>query len=228
MQIHELTSRRKVNEGLADFFGLNNPKISDVWNEIGSGVVQGLAARFTNDPRYAKLPYEQRKSAMMRDEFIQDTAQKNLDAWNSYLAQLQLRNGGELNDQQYQTALLSWANRGMYNGRYNELDQRAKQVAQAHFAAITKNRKNSDKIKETFASLVADETARVVQVATDVQAQMAAQSNLQSTQGKPSPVAPTTTQTPPQPTMTLGGEVQNPNDPATAKLLAAAKAQGKL
>lgn len=225
MQIHELTSKQKVNEGIGDFFGLNNPKVKDALNDIGSDLVQTLAARFTRDPRYTKLPYEQRKAAIMRDEFVQDTAQKSLDTWNEYLAQLQLRNGSELNDQQYQTALLSWANRGLFNGRYNELDQPAKQVAQAHFADITKNRKDPTKIKNTFASLVADETSRVVQVATDVQAQMTAQSNAQAAGARQSPA-------PAAPAMSFGtqpgGEVQNPNDPATAQILAALKAQGKL
>lgn len=221
MQIHELLPRKKVNEGLGDFFGLNNPKVKEVWNSLGSDLVQNIAAKFTSDPRYAKLPFEQAKAAMMRDEFVQDTANKSLESWNQYVAQLQLRNGGELNDQQYNQALLAWANRGLFNGRYNELGANAKQVAQAHFADITKNRRDPKKVQNTFASLVADETARVVQVATDLKAQMAAQANMQAAKIPGQPAQPA----PPAPTVSFGGD---PQDQAiAAKLLAMAKTQGK-
>jgi hypothetical protein len=190
MQIHELLPRKKVNEGFGDFFGLNNPKVKEVWNELGAEMVQDLSARFTSDPRYANMNFAQRKMAIMRDEFLQDTSQKSLDAWNSYLEQIQIRNGAELTDQQYQNSLLAWANRGMFNGRYNELGPEAKQTAIEHFTAITKNRKDPKKIKDTFASLVADETARVVQVATDLKAQAQAQANLQTARGASQPTAP--------------------------------------
>jgi len=167
MLIHELLQHpKKVNEGLGEFFGLNNPRVAQAMGQLGGELVASLAARFTTDPRYTKLPLAQRKRAIERDEYLQRTAEQSVESWNKQLGEIEIRNGAELTDQQYQAALTNWANKGLYNNKFNNLDSNMKAKALAHFAEVTRNRKNPEEIKRLIGSLIADEAAREVEVAT--------------------------------------------------------------
>lgn len=171
MLIHELTTSKKINEGIGEFFGLNNPKVAQIWGELGAEMIHDLSARFTKDPRYASLPLAQRKRAIQQDEYIQRISQQYLDAWNKQLNELEVRNGAALTDIQYQNALANWASKTWYKNEFNDLDPAAQARAKAHFAEITRNRNQPEKIKELFSSLAADQAAREVEVWTTLQKQ---------------------------------------------------------
>lgn len=185
MLIHELTTNKKLNEGIGDFFGLNNATVAKVWNELGSEAVHNLAVRFTRDPKYTNIKdLAQRKRAIERDEYLQQITQQYFESWNKQLNELEIRNGAPLTDQQYQLALLNWVNKVWYKNKFNSLDAEMQNRAKAHFAEITKNRNNAEKIKELFNSLAADQAAREVEVWTTMQQQQ------QPRAGQTQPTAP--------------------------------------
>jgi len=182
MLIHELHQKpKKVNESLSSFFGLNNPQVSAAWGQLGGDLIQDLFARFTKDPRYANLPLAQRKLAIARDENIQQIADKKLEEWNKYVANLQIKTGAPLNDQQYNAALLNWANASLFNNKFSQLDPVAKNQAQFHLEWIAKHRNDPVEMRKMLTALIADETARMVQVATDLQKAQAAMNQPQQT-----------------------------------------------
>jgi hypothetical protein len=225
MLIHELTHKpAKINEDLKSFFGLNNPAVAAAWDQIGGELTQDLAARFTRDPRYAKMSQEQRKAAIAQDQALQQQVEKKNSEWNNYVANLQVKAGAPLSDDQYKAALLNWANQSLFNGQFSKLDSEAKNQADIHLGWIAKNRNNPVEIKRMFSALLANETARMVTVATDLQKAQAAMNPPTTPPAQPTTAAPAA---PAASTVSFGGEPQNPNDPATAKLLAMAKAQGK-
>ena len=175
MLIHELTTQpKKVNESLSSFFGLNNPQVAQAWGQMGGALVQDLFARFSKDPRYANMTVAQRKLALERDQNIQDIANKKADEWNKYVTSLQTKNGARLTDQQYQAALLNWANPSLFNGKFANLDPVAKHQAQFHLDWIAKHRDNPAETKKMLTALISDETSRMIQVATDLQRAQAA------------------------------------------------------
>lgn len=219
MLIHELTQKpANINEDLKSFFGLNNPVVAQAWDQIGGELIQDLAARFTQDPKYANMSMEQRKLAIAQDQALQQQVEKKNSEWNNYVANLQMKAGAPLTDQQYKAALLNWANQSLFNGKFSSLDPAAKRQAEFHLSWIAENRNNPVEIKRMFSALLANETARMVQVATDLQKAQAAMNQ---------PAAQQTTAGA-APTVSVSGEPQNPNDPATARLLAMAKAQRKI
>lgn len=227
MQIHELTSKpKKINEDLKSFFGLNNPVVAQAWDQIGGELVQDLAARFTRDPKYAKMTIDQRKAAIAQDQMLQQQSDQKLGEWNNYVTNLQTKAGVPLTDQQYKAALLNWANLSLFNGKFSQLDTVAKNQALFNLDWITKNRNDPVEIKKMFSALLAGETARMVTVATDLQRAQAALNQPQTPSAKSTQVAQPTTAG--SETVSLGGEPQNPNDPITAKLLSMAKTQRKI
>ena len=149
MLIHELNKPNKINEGIGDFFGLNNPKVSQAWGKLGSEVISNLAARFTRDPRYAKITdLAQRKRAIEQDEYLERITDQYTEAWNKQLNELEIRNGAPLTDAQYQAALMNWMNKVWYKNKFGELDPAVQNRAKYHVGEITKNRNNAAKIKE--------------------------------------------------------------------------------
>jgi len=185
MQIHELTKPKKINEGLRDIFGLNNPTVKAAWEEIGGELAQNLAAKFTRDPRYTNLPLAQRKLAMMRDQTIQQAAEQKLEELTKYVAGIEIKSGKSLTDQQYQAALMPWIDISILNKKYAELDPAVKNTVLATAETMSKNRTNANIQKQLLTTLLADESARMVQVATD----------LQKFQAANAPAAPVKTQT---------------------------------
>lgn len=221
MLIHELTQKpAKINEDLKSFFGLNNPAVAQAWNQIGGEMIQDLAARFTQDPKYANMSMEQRKAAIAQDQALQQQVENKNSEWNNYVASLQMKTGAPLSDEQYHAALLNWANQSLFNGKFSSLDSEAKRLAEFHLSFLAKNRNNPVEIKRMFSALIANETARMVTVATDLQKAQAAMNQPATPAAQPTTAAATA-----EPSISFGGELQNPNDPATAKMLAMAKAK---
>lgn len=177
MQIHELFYRpKKVNEDLASFFGLNNPVVKQAWDQIGGELIQDLSARFTKDPRYANMPLEQRKKAIAQDQAVQQMAQQKYEEWQTYIKSLETKaRGTPLTDQQYQAAFLQWANQSLFGNKFASLDPAVKSTAQQYFTQFVSHRGDPDAKRRAMfqtnilSSLIADETARAVQVATDLQ-----------------------------------------------------------
>lgn len=182
MQIHELFQRpKKVNEDLASFFGLNNPTVAQAWSQIGGELMQNLSSRFAKDPKYANMSLTQRKQAMLADQMIQQTAQQKVEEWQKVVTALETKNRGvPLTDQQYEAAFMNWANKSLFNGKFSTLDPSVKAKAQQYFGQFVAHRNDSDAAKRStmqqgvLASLLADESARAVQVATDLQKAQAA------------------------------------------------------
>lgn len=232
MLIHELTQRpEKINEDLKSFLGLNNATVAQAWDQIGGELMQDLAARYTKDPRYTKMPLDQRKKAMAADASIQQISKEKYGQWNQYISGLQAKTPTPLTDDQYKAAFINWANQSLFNNQFSGLDNIAKAQAQRFFDQFVSYRNTAEPSKTArqtdFINLIiSDETARMVQVATDLQRAQAAAG--QSAAQKPAAGQPTTSPTTAASTVSFGGEPQNPNDPATAKLLAMAKQQGKL
>lgn len=177
MQIHELFQRpTKVNEDLSSFFGLNNPAVKQAWDQLGGELIQDLSARFIKDPRYANMPLEQRKKAIAQDQAVQQMAQQKYEEWQKYIASLETKaRGTPLTDQQYQAAFLNWATQSLFGNKFNSLDSAIKAKAQEYFTQFVSYRGDLDAKRRSMfqtgilGSLIADETARAVQVATDLQ-----------------------------------------------------------
>lgn len=182
MQIHELFQHPKtVNEDLSSFFGLNNPVVKQAWDQIGGELIQSLSARFTKDSRYANMSIDQRKKAIAQDQTVQQMAQQKYEEWQKYITALETKaRGTPLTDQQYQAAFLNWANQSMFGNKFNSLDSAVKATAQQYFTQFVSHRGDPDAKRRAMfqtnilASLIADETARAVQVATDLQKTQAA------------------------------------------------------
>jgi len=242
MQIHELFSRPKnVNEDLSSFFGLNNPAVKQAWDQLGGELIQNLSARFTKDPRYANMPLEQRKKAIAQDQAVQQMAQQKYEEWQKYIASLETKaRGTSLTDQQYQAAFLNWITQSIFGNKFNSLDPAIKANAQEYFTQFLSHRGDPDvKRRAMFqtnilASLIADETARAVQVATDLQKTQAALSVQKKATNTPTVGQKSTTNAPvagvpqismpagvPQPTTsvtpTVGG-APKPGLPSAAEL----------
>jgi hypothetical protein len=245
MQIHELFQRpTKINEDLSSFFGLNNPAVKQAWDQIGGELIQDLSARFTKDPRYANMSLEQRKKAIAQDQSVQQMAQQKYEEWQKYITSLETKaRGTPLTDQQYQAAFLNWANQSLFNNKFNSLDSAIKVKAQEYFTRFVSHRGDPDAKRRSMyqtnilGSLIADETARAVQVATDLQktqAALAAQQKAAAVKaqqtntnapmsnvpaiGMPAGVPQPTTKV--QPTATPGGSVKaaQPGAPTPAEL----------
>lgn len=196
MQIHELFQRPKnVKEDLASFFGLNNPAVKQAWDQIGGELVQDLSARFTKDPRYANMSLDQRKKAIAQDQAVQEIAQQKYEEWQKYITALETKaRGTPLTDQQYQAAFMNWANQSLFNNKFNSLDSAVKANAQTYMNGFLRYRATPDPKKsqmqtEHLQMLIADETARAVQVATDLQKTQAALSAQQKVAKSPSPTS---------------------------------------
>lgn len=182
MQIHELFQHpKKVNEDLSSFFGLNNPVVKQAWDQIGGELIQDLSARFTKDPRYANMPLDQRKKAIAQEQAVQQIAQQKFEEWQKYITSLETKaRGTPLTDQQYQAAFMNWANQSLFNNKFNSLDSAIKANAQEFLTQFVSHRNDPDAKRRSMfqttilGSLVADETARAVQVATDLQKTQAA------------------------------------------------------
>lgn len=182
MQIHELFQRPKtLKEDLAGFFGLNNPAVKQVWDQLGGELIQDLAARFTKDPKYANMPLEQRKKAIAQDQAVQQMAQQKYEEWQKYITALETKNRGTpLTDQQYQAAFMNWANQSLFGSKFASLDSAVKAKAQEYFTQFISHRGDPDPKRRSMfqttilGSMIADETARAVQVATDLQKAQAA------------------------------------------------------
>lgn len=177
MQIHELfQSPKKVNEDLSSFFGLNNPAVKQAWDQLGGELIQNLSARFTKDPRYANMPLEQRKKAIAQDQAVQEMSRQKYEEWQKYITAVETKaRGTPLTDQQYQAAFLNWATQSIFGNKFNSLDPAIKANAQEYFTQFVSHRGDPDAKRRAMfqtnilASLIADETARAVQVATDLQ-----------------------------------------------------------
>jgi len=182
MQIHELFQHpKKVNEDLSSFFGLNNPVVKQAWDQIGGELIQSLSARFTKDPRYANMSIDQRKKAIAQDQAVQQMAQQKYDEWQKYIASLETKaRGTPLTDQQYQAAFLNWITQSIFGNNFNSLAPAVKATAQQYFTQFVSHRGDPDAKRRAMfqtnilASLIADETARAVQIATDLQKAQAA------------------------------------------------------
>jgi len=181
MQIHELFQQpNNVNEDLSSFFGLNNSVVKQAWDQIGGELIQDLSARFTKDPRYANMPMEQRKKAIAQDQAVQQLAQQKYEEWQKYITALETKaRGTPLTDQQYQAAFLNWATQSIFGNKFNSLDPAIKAKAQTYMDGFLRYRatpepKKSQMQREHLQMLIADETARAVQVATDLQKTQAA------------------------------------------------------
>lgn len=182
MQIHELFSRpKKINEDLSSFFGLNNPAVKQAWDQLGGELIQDLAARFTKDPKYANMPLEQRKKAIAQDQAMQQMAQQKYEEWQKYIISIETKaRGTPLTDQQYQAAFLNWATQSLFGNKFASLDPAVKAKAQEYFTQFVNHRGDPDPKRRAMlqttilGSLIADETARAVQVATDLQRTQAA------------------------------------------------------
>lgn len=175
MQIHELTQRpKKINEDLKSFLGLNNATVAQAWDEIGGELMQDLAARYTKDPKYANMPLAQRKKAMAADSNTQQIGTKKYGEWNQYIAGVQAKSPIPLTDDQYKAAFLNWMNQSLFNNKFSSLDAAAKQNANMYINGFLRYR-NTPEPKKTemqvdhLKLLIADETARMVQAATDLQ-----------------------------------------------------------
>jgi len=211
MLIHELTlAPKKINEDLKSFFGLNNPQVAAAWDQIGGQVIQDLSARFSKDPRYANMPLAQRKDAIVRDQGIQQQALKYLDNWNQTIAALQTKSATPLTDDQYKAAFLNWANKTLFNNKFSALDANIQTQTREYFDQFVAHRGDTDTRRRNalqqaiLSNLLADETARMVQVATDLSKAQAAMTTPQT--------APTTQTAP-----TVGG-APKPGLPGAAEI----------
>lgn len=183
MQIHELFQRPKaVTEDLSSFFGLNNPAVKQAWDQLGGELIQDLSARFTKDPKYANMPLEQRKKAIAQDQNVQQIAQQKYEEWQKYITSIETKaRGTPLTDQQYQAAFMNWANQSLFNNKFNSLDSAVKAKTQEYFTQFLSHRRDPEPKRRIMlqtailGSMIADETARAVQVATDLQKTQAAQ-----------------------------------------------------
>lgn len=183
MQIHELLRRPKaVKEDLAGFFGLNNPAVKQAWDQLGGELIQDLSARFTKDPRYVNMPLEQRKKAIAQDQNVQQMAQQKYEEWQKYITSIETKaRGTPLTDRQYQAAFMNWINQSLFNNKFSSLDSAVKAKAQEYFTQFVSHRGDPDPKRRAMfqttilGSLIADETSRAVQVATDLQKSQAAQ-----------------------------------------------------
>jgi hypothetical protein len=203
MQIHELfQSPAKVNEDLSSFFGLNNPAVKKAWDQLGGELIQDLSARFTKDPRYANMSLDQRKKAIAQDQAVQEMAQQKYEEWQKYITALETKaRGTPLTDQQYQAAFLNWATQSIFGNKFNSLDPAIKTKAKEYFTQFVSHRGDPDTNRRSMfqtnvlASLIADETARAVQVATDLekaQYMQAAQQNAAAAKAQQTTNAPMT------------------------------------
>lgn len=182
MQIHELFQRpKKVNEDLSSFFGSNNPAVRQAWDQLGGELIQDLSARFTKDPKYANMSLEQRKKAIAQDQNVQQMAQQKYEEWQKYITSVETKaRGTPLTDQQYQAAFMNWANQSLFNNKFNSLDSAVKAKAQEYFTQFLSHRRDPEPKRRSMlqtailGSMIADETARTIQVATDLQKTQAA------------------------------------------------------
>jgi D-alanyl-D-alanine carboxypeptidase len=154
MQIHELTQRKKVKEGIASAFGLDKSEVRQAWGDIGGQLVQGIAARFTKDPRYANLPMDQRIRAMQHDQDTAEAARTYTDSWNNYINQITVRNGSQpLDDATYRAVLSQWATKTVFDNNLNAVTPDMKQKIDATLDAITAARANPKTIEANMRQL---------------------------------------------------------------------------
>jgi hypothetical protein len=147
MQIHEITYRQQLNEV--------NPVVKQVWGQIAGDAVANARAKYTNDPRYANLPMDQRVDVMRRDAEVKERGQKAAEAWNQQVSGLMYRNQNQpLDEKTYQANLQAWINKNYFDNKLNSINPQSKTQAIQAIQSITTNRANPQLVADGINKLI--------------------------------------------------------------------------
>lgn len=145
MQIHELT-QKTVNEGwLGSAFGLDKPNVQQALGQVGGDIIDNIAARFTKDPRYTKLPLDQRIDVMRRDAALAQTIKKLQDKFNEHYKSLMYANNNQpMDDRTFAANLINWLDTNVFERKLNTLDPALRTKFDGLIAQAAKNRTNAN------------------------------------------------------------------------------------
>jgi len=158
MQIHELTQKKPVVEGLGSALGLDKSVVAQAWSSMGAELLNNLAAKYTKDPRYTQIKdINQRMDVMVRDAEVKAIADKLLEKFKDFNYRLLYANNNQpLPNETFKPKLEDWVDRNIFRRKLSTAPAAIKTQAEQLIDKATTNRNpGNNQFEKAFRDLVA-------------------------------------------------------------------------
>lgn len=158
MQIHELTKKSNLDEGIGSALGLNNPVVAQAWGSMGADLLNNLAAKYTKNPRYTQIKdIKQRMDVMARDAEVKEITDKLLEKFKDFNYRLLYANNNQpLPAESFAPKMSQWVDANIFRRRLSTAPAGIKTQVADLVNRATKNRDpGNNEFESAFRELVA-------------------------------------------------------------------------